>query len=78
MTPESSIQVRRQYRLFSHRMASEGMRWNLHAITGTDQFTLMREDAVFDVPLPIAVPNVQAMTEDNLIYRAHDYRQRQA
>jgi hypothetical protein len=73
MTPESCEQVRRQHRQFFTRMATECMRWNLHYIPGTDQFTLMREDAVFDVLLPIAVSNVHAMTEDTMLYRAQDY-----
>lgn len=59
--------VRNQYRCFYRRMAFEGMAWNLHRTPGTDQFSIFRSDADFDVPLPIVVCNVHAMTEARLL-----------
>lgn len=63
---EAVRQVRNQFGAFFRRMATERMAWHLHRIPGTDQFSIFREDAAFDVPLPIVVRNVHAMTEDRL------------
>lgn len=59
------------HRALFMRMATENMRWHAHRVPGTWQVAIFREDAVFDVPLPRVIDNVQAMTEDTLIARAH-------
>jgi hypothetical protein len=59
-------QVRRQHRTFFARMGSEGVRWHLYRVPGTNQFSLFREDATFDVPLELVLENVHAMSEEQL------------
>jgi hypothetical protein len=63
------VSVRRQFRAFFPRMAVECVPWHLHRVPGTDQFSIFRDDAVFDVPLPRVVANVHAMTEEQLLAR---------
>lgn len=62
--------VRTQYRAMFKRMAFDGHAWNLHSIPGTDRYCLLRDDAVMDVPMPVAIRNVHAMTESALIVQA--------
>jgi hypothetical protein len=65
-TEEKAIaSARQEYRVFFTRMATEGLAWHLHK-TGSG-VTLMRADAAFDVPLPIIVRNVHAMTEQTMV-----------
>ena len=61
--------VRNQYRAFYRRMAFEGMAWHLHHTPGTDQYSIFRRDAKFDVELPIVIHNVHCMTETTLLLK---------
>ena len=62
--------ARIQYRGLFRRMAADGMRWNLH--NGSASVVLLREDATMDVPLPIILRDVQAMSEQTMVNRLHD------
>lgn len=57
--------VRGQFNAF-YRDMSLGGEWNLYRVPGTDRFVLLRSDARMDVPLELAIGNVQAMTADRL------------
>jgi len=63
--------VRNQHNAFFKAMAVQGGRWHLYRIPGTDRFPLLREDSQRDVPMVIAVPNVQAMTAHTLVCKLH-------
>lgn len=60
--------LRTQFRTLYRQMACGGQ-WNVHR--GTAGFVLLIDGAHMDVPLPIVLRNVQAMTEETLINRAH-------
>jgi hypothetical protein len=62
--------ARTQYRGLFRRMAAECMSWNLH--NGINTVVLLREDALMDVPLPIILRDVQAMSEQTMINRLHN------
>ena len=65
-TEDKAIASARQgYRACFKRMATEGHSWHLYR-TGSGA-ALYRDDAVFDVPLPIVVRNVHAMSEQTMI-----------
>lgn len=65
-TETKAIESARQgYRACFRRMATEGKAWHLHR-TGSGA-ALYRDDAVFDVPLPIIVRNVHAMSEQTMV-----------
>lgn len=69
----SLLAVRRQYTQFSPRMASEGHAWHLHHLPATEQFTLLRSDALLDTHLPIAVSNVEQLRLPELEQRLHAF-----
>ena len=65
-TEDKAIASARQgYRACFKRMAFGGHAWHLHR-TGSGA-ALYRADAVFDVPLPIIVRNVHAMSEQTMV-----------
>ena len=65
-TEAKAIESARQgYRACFKRMATEGQAWHLHK-TGSGA-ALFREDAKFDVPLPVIVRNVHAMSEQTMV-----------
>lgn len=68
-TDDTLRTVRAQHRTFFARMGSEGMHWHLYRTPGTNQFSLFREDATFDVPLQRVVDNVEALTEEQLVLK---------
>lgn len=77
MSPDSCQNLVRYFNRCATLIESSGVSWNLHHITGTEQFAVMREDAVFDVPLPIAVRNIHSMSAASVLYRAQDYWMRE-
>ena len=65
-TEEKAIlSARTGYRAAFRRMATEDKAWHLHK-TGSGT-ALFRADAAFDVPLPILVRNVHAMSEQTMV-----------
>lgn len=59
--------ARTQYRAMFRTMAADGGHWHLHHIPGTPRVCLMREGALWDIPVPpVVVPDVHAMTEGQL------------
>lgn len=61
--------IRAQYRALFPRMA-QGGRW--HIYRSTAGFVLLMEGAHMDVDLPVALEDVQALSESMMIYRLHD------
>lgn len=66
--------LRTQYRAMFHTMATGG-RWNVHR--GTAGLVLLQDGAPMDVPLPVLVRDVQAMSEVRAIQTCHDAMQRE-
>lgn len=62
---QATQSARIQYRAVFKSMAVSGMRWNFHK--GSANVVLLREDATLDVPLPIILSDVQAMSEETMI-----------
>ena len=58
--------LRTQYRAMFREMSMGGS-WNVHR--GSAGLVLLRSDAVCDVPLPVLVRDVQAMTEAAMLAR---------
>lgn len=61
--------LRTQFRTMFRTMAVGG-RWHVHR--GSAGLVLLAEGARMDVPLPIILHDVQAMTEDRMASRIHD------
>lgn len=56
--------LRTQYRGMFKQMACGG-KWNVHR--GTAGLVLLRDGAQMDVPLPVLVRNVHAMSEQTMV-----------
>lgn len=59
--------ARWQYRAFFRVMAASGVTWNFHV--GTQSVFLSQHGATMEVPLPVLLTNIQAMTEETMVNR---------
>lgn len=59
--------ARGQYRAFFRDMAASGVTWNIHI--GMLGPVLLQHGATMDVPLPVLLTNIQAMTEETMVNR---------
>lgn len=59
--------ARGQYRAFFKTMAASACAWNFHM--GSQGPVLLQQGAKMDVPLPVILRDVHAMSEENMVCR---------